>query len=69
MKVMFYNLQLIFQRSYQSLNSETKEIPISGSEVKDSLIDAMNVLGQKYDFSISYAPAKGFDNLVKNVRR
>ena len=59
----------IFERSHLSMESESKEIPISGSEVKGSLIDAMNALGQKYDFSISYAPAKGFDNLVKNVRR
>ena len=38
-----------------------------GEEVKGSLIDAMNALGKKFDFRVTYAPAKGFDNLVRNV--
>ena len=59
----------MFENYYLSMNTETKDISIPGfhSQVKGSLIDVMNTLGKKYNFNTSYAPAKGFDNLVNNV--
>ena len=39
-----------------------------GGEVKGSLIDAMNTLAKRFEFKVKYVPARGFDNLVKNVR-
>ena len=39
-----------------------------GGEIKGSLIDAMNTLAKRFEFKVKYVPARGFDNLVKNVR-
>lgn len=55
--------------------SSTSEIPnyivktlFLGGEIKGSLIDAMNTLAKRFEFKVKYVPARGFDNLVKNVR-
>ena len=45
-----------------------KETFFLGGEIKGSLIDAMNTLAKRFEFKVKYVQARGFDNLVKNVR-
>ena len=64
---MFYEKDWILHHLKLRVTQLAKTLFLGG-KIKGSLIDAMNTLAKRFEFKVKYVQARGFDNLVKNVR-